>query len=311
MFAMVARRLAMMVPILLIVSVLVFGLGQLIPGDPAISLAGEQATAELVQQIRDRLGLGRPLWEQYAVWLGHAVHGDLGLSIQTSASVSAEVLSRWPNTLFLVLSSLAVTIVLGGSIGTVAAVRPNGSVDIVLTSVASFLVAVPSFVIALLLVAVFAIGLDWLPATGFRLPSEGAEDALRFVLLPAIALGAGSAGEFAFQVRAAVRSSLTAEYTLALQSRQIRDSRIIFKHGLRNAAIPLSTVLALIFTHILGAAVVIEIIFAIPGIGNLAVSGVQNSDLPVIQGVVLVFAVLTLLVNLFCDVLYGLLDPRV
>lgn len=311
MLALVSRRLLSVIPILIIVSVLVFSLGQLIPGDPAVTLAGEQASAELIETIRQQLGLDRPLWEQYGQWLANALRGDLGVSIQTSQSVTGEVLSSLPKTLFLVFSSLLVAVVVGGTLGASAAVRPHGAIDRVVTSLAGFFVAVPSFVIALVLVAVFSIGLGLLPATGFRLPSDGMGEAVRFVVLPALALGFGSAGEFAFQVRSAVRASLESEYTLALQSRQVSRLRIIFKHGLRNAAIPLTTVLALIFNHILGAAVVVEIIFAIPGIGALAVSAVTNSDLPMIQGVVIVFAVLTLLANLTCDLLYGVLDPRI
>lgn len=311
MVALAARRLLSMIPILIIVSVIVFALGQLIPGDPAVALAGEQASAELIEQIRQQLGLDRPLWEQYGSWLAGAATGDLGNSLQTGRSVTTEVLGSLPKTLFLVFASLIVAVVVGGTLGTIAAVRPHSVADRIVSALASFFVSVPSFVFALVLVAVFSIGLGVLPATGFRLPQDGLGDAIRFVLLPSIALGLGSAGEFAFQVRSAVRASLGSESTLALQSRQISRGSIIFKHGLRNAAIPLTTVLALIFNHILGAAVVVEIIFAIPGIGALAVSAVTNSDLPMIQGVVIVFAVLTLLANLISDLLYGILDPRV
>lgn len=311
MLALAVRRLLSLIPILFIVSVLVFALGQLIPGDPAVALAGDQASAELIESIRQQLGLDRPLWEQYGQWLLNALRGDFGTSLQTSQSVSGEIFRSLPNTLFLAFSSLLAAVLIGGTLGIIAAVRPHGIVDKVVTSLASLFVAIPSFVFALVFVAVFAIGMGVLPATGFRLPSEGLGEAFRFVLLPALALGSGGAGEFAFQVRSAVRASLGAEYTLALQSRQISRGRVVFLHGLRNAAIPLTTVMALIFNHILGATVVVEIIFAIPGMGALAVSAVSNADLPVIQGVVIVFAVLTLLANLISDLLYGVLDPRV
>lgn len=311
MLALVVRRLLSLIPILFIVSVLVFALGQLIPGDPAVTLAGEHASAELIESIRQQLGLDRPLWEQYGNWLLNALRGDLGASIQTGRSVSAEIFTALPKTLYLAFASLIAAIIIGGTLGIIAAVRPEGIVDKVITALASLFVAVPSFVFALVFVVVFAIAWGVLPATGFRLPSDGFGESIRFVILPALALGFGSAGEFAFQVRSAVRVSLGSEFTLALQSRQVSRGRVIFVHGLRNAAIPLTTVLALIFNHVLGAAVVVEIIFAIPGIGALAVSAVSNSDLPVIQGVVIVFAVLTLMANLISDILYGVLDPRV
>jgi peptide/nickel transport system permease protein len=309
--ALAARRLLSMIPILIIVSVIVFALGQLIPGDPAITLAGEHASAELIARIREQLGLDQPLWKQYVDWLAHAATGDLGTSIQTARPVTTEVLKGLPATLFLAFSSLLIAVILGGALGTVAAVRPKGLADRVVTALASLFVSVPGFVFALILVAIFSIGLGLLPATGFRLPSQGVGDAVRYVVLPAIALSLGSAGEFALQVRSAVRASLGSEYALALQSRQVGRARIVFRHSMRNAAIPLTTVIALLFNHILGAAVVVEIIFAIPGIGALAVSAVTNADLPMIQGVVIVFAVLTLLANLICDLLYGVLDPRV
>lgn len=306
----VLPRLAAVIPLLLIVSMIVFGLSQLIPGDPAITLAGENATPELVAQIRTDLGLDRPLAVQYLEWAGHALTGDLGNSIQTTESVLGAVTSRLPVTLYLVGVSMVVAIVLGGALGATAAVRAGSTADRLLSACASFLVAVPSFVIGLFLVLIFALNLGWADATGFLLPDQGLPASLRSTALPAIALGAGSAGEFALHVRSAVRASLEAEHTLALRSRDIAMSRIVFKHALRNAAIPLATVLALIFQHLLGASVVIEVLFAIPGMGTLGVDAVQHRDLPMLQGVVLVLAVTVLLANLLSDLLYGLLDPR-
>lgn len=306
----VLPRLAAMIPLLLIVSVIVFGLGQLIPGDPAITLSGENASPELIARIRAELGLNRPPVLQYLDWVAHVVAGDLGMSLQTAEPVLDAVLNRLPVTLYLVGVSMVVAIVLGGALGVVAAVRTGHAAERLLSGVASFLVAVPSFVIGLFLVLVFALQLGWADATGFVLPDAGLSASLRSSALPAIALGTGSAGEFALHVRSAVRASLDAEYTLALRSRGVSTSRIVLKHALRNAAVPLTTVLALIFQHLLGASVVIEALFAIPGMGTLGVDAVQHRDLPLLQGVVLVLAVTVLLANLLSDVLYGLLDPR-
>ncbi|MFB6675064.1 ABC transporter permease [Streptomyces sp. NPDC056390] len=306
----VLPRLAAMIPLLLIVSIIVFGLGQLIPGDPALTLAGENASPELIAHIRVELGLNHPPAIQYLDWVRHVTAGDLGNSLQTDEPVLGAVLSRLPVTLYLVCVSMVVAIVPGGALGIVAAVRTGGTADRLLSAAASVLVAVPSFVIGLFLVLLFAVHLGWADATGFLLPDAGLSASLRSSALPAIALGAGSAGEFALHVRSAVRASLEAEYTLALRSRGISTPRIVLKHALRNAAVPLTTVLALIFQHLLGASVVIEGLFAIPGMGTLGVDAVQHRDLPLLQGVVLVLAVTTLLANLLSDVLYGLLDPR-
>ena len=306
----VVYRLASMVPLLLIVSLIVFGLSQLIPGDPAVALAGEHATPELIAKIRSELGLDQSLPAQYLDWLRAALTGDLGHSIQTTEPVRDAVLNRLPATLYLVAVSMVVSIALGGALGVTAAVRAGRGADRILSACASFLVAVPSFVLGLFLVLVFALYLGWAQATGFLLPDAGLGESLRSVALPALALGAGSAGEFALHVRSAVRTSLDAEHTLALQSRDVPMKQIVFKHGLRNAAIPLTTVLALIFQHLLGASVVIEVMFAIPGMGTLGVDAVQHRDLPMLQGVVIVLAVTVLLANLLSDVLYGLLDPR-
>ncbi|MBB3009876.1 ABC transporter permease [Cupriavidus alkaliphilus] len=306
----ILRRLMAMAPMLFVLSLLVFGLSRLIPGDPAVVIAGESATPQLVEQIRRDLGLDLPAWQQYAAWLRRVVQGDLGHSLFDGQSVALSVAQRLPVTLLLVGAAMLVSCGVGLAGGILAGAFAGRLPDRIISTAAAVMISVPGFVLGLFLVLVFSIGLKWFPATGFRPPAESFAGFVHALVLPMLALGSAGAGELVIHTRSAVIAALDAQHTAALRSRGLPERTIVLKHALRNAAIPLSTVIGLIFQHLLGASVVVEILFAVPGIGSLAVAAVQNRDIPVVQGVVLALAVLVLLTNLFIDVLYSFLDPR-
>lgn len=306
----IIRRVLQTIPVLFAVSVLVFGMTQLIPGDAARVVAGENATNEQVAETRAALGLDRPMAVQYWDWLTSALTGDLGQSMSTSEPVRDALAARLPITLLIVVGAMLLSVLLGTLMGSWSANSHGRFPDQQLRALASVLVAIPSFIVGLYLVWIFAINLGWFPATGFQPLSEGLLLMLASIALPAIALGAGGAGEVALQARSAVRSSLVADYTTALKLRGVSTSRVIFKHGARNASIPMTTVIALLFQHLLGAVVIVEVLFALPGIGTLSVDAVRNRDIPMLQGITLVMAVMVLAANLVSDILYGILDPR-
>lgn len=304
-------RVLALVPTLLLASFGVFLLVQLAPGDPAVGLAGENATTEQIQRIREQEGLDRPLLVQYGSWLSDAVRGDLGTSITTRVSVADSIEQALPTTLLLVAGALVVAVVLGVPAGAVAARRANTPADAVISSAASAGAAMPSFWLGLVLVTVFALKLEWLPATGFVGLSVDAGLAFQQLVLPSIALGIAGAAEIARQLRAVMIETLASDHVRTLRAKGLAERRVVWRHALKNSAVPLITVVGLQVSRFLGATVVVEAVFGISGIGTLVVSAAQNRDYPVVEGVVVVLAVLVVLTNFLVDVSYRLLDPRI
>ncbi len=307
----IGNRLLQIFPVIVLATFIVFGLLQLVPGDPAVTLAGDSASPQRIAEIRQIYGLDKPFLVQYGTWLGHAAQGDLSKSLLSGEPVRDSILHRLPNTLLIVAGSLLLSLLIGIPLGVAAAVRPGSRVDHFITAISSLGVAVPSFWLGMMLVSVFALGLRWLPATGAVPFGEDPVGALRHALLPSIALSAGGIATISQQLRSALGDVLSSQYVRTLRAKGLSSADILWKHGLKNVSVPLLTVIGLLINRLLGATVVIEAVFAIPGTGSLVVNAAIGKDFPVVQGVVLTMVVLVIVVNLVVDGLYTVLDPRV
>ena len=307
----IRRRLLQALPVLALATLVVFGLLKLMPGDIAITLAGENATDQRIAEIREQYGLNRPFLVQYGSWLANAFQGDLSKSLATGEPVATSIARAFPNTLLIVVLAMAVALGLGIPLGLLAASRPDGLRDRVVTSVASLGVAVPNFWLAMILVAGLALELGWFPATGAVALKDNPAKALHHAMLPALALAAGGVAEVSRQLRSSLVEILSSPYVRTLRAKGLGPASILWKHGLKNAGVNLLTVTTLLFNRLLAATVVVEAVFAIPGMGNLIVNAALTRDLPVVQGVVFVMVLVVISVNLAADLLYTVLDPRI
>ncbi len=306
----IGRRLIQTLPTIILATLLVFGLMQLVSGDPAVLYAGENPTPERIAQIREQFGLDRPLLMQYASWLGNAAIGDLSVSMMSSEPVLDAILRTLPHTLLIVAVSLTLSVLVGVPLGVIAAARSRTKVDSAVTSLSSLGIAVPNFWLAMLLITGFSLNRQWFPATGAVGLAEDPATALYHAILPSMALAANGVSEIARQTRSALSEVLSSQYIRTLRAKGLSHFKIVYLHGLKNIGVTLLTVASLLFNRLLGATVVIEAVFAIPGIGSLVVNAALNKDFPVIQGVVLTMVLLVLLINLVVDILYTVVDPR-
>jgi peptide/nickel transport system permease protein len=308
----IGRRLLATVPILLIVSFLVFGLIALVPGDAAVTLAGGQnATRERIAEVRDQLHLDEPFIAQYGRWLGDAVQGDLGTSLYSGEPVSDDIARKFPITLGLVLAAMVVALLLGTPLGVLSALRPGSWVDRGSRAGASLGLAIPGFWLAVELVALFAVTWKLLPPSGYEGITKDPVQWLRYITLPAVALGIVAAASLARQLRAALIDALDTQYARTAWAKGAPTRTVVLKHALKNAAIPAVTVLGLQFGFLIGGSVIIEEIFSIPGIGPYFIHAVTSFDVPVIQGVTLLFTFVAIGTSLLVDLSYGLLNPKV
>ncbi|MFT4288414.1 ABC transporter permease [Nocardioides sp.] len=311
MLKLVVRRTIGAIPLLLIVSFLVFLLLDLMPGDAAVALAGENASPDQVEATRERLGLDEPLFTRYFHWLGSAVHGDLGQSLFSSQSVTSTIVDRLPVTMSLTVVAMVLVVVVGMPLGIVAARRPNSVVDRLLSAFASVSMSLPPFVTGLLLMLVFAVTLAWFPATGYVSIADGGLGGwLRNLVLPALAVAAVPIAEIARQTRGALVDTLGTDYVRTVRAKGVRERSVLLKHALKNAGVPIATVLGLQVNRLLAGSVTVEFVFAMPGFGALAVTSVVQRDIPTILGVVMVSAVIVVVVNVLTDLSYGLFNPR-
>jgi peptide/nickel transport system permease protein len=311
MLMLAARRVLSSVPLLLVLSLLVFLMLDLMPGDAATALAGENASVQKIAETRERLGLDQPVLERYVHWLAAAVHGDLGQSLYSSRPVTGTIMERLPVTASLGLLAMLMVIVVGLPLGILAARRPNSLVDRLLSVFASISMSLPPFVLGLLLVLVFAITLPLLPPTGYVSLAEGGPgEWLRSLILPAVAVAAIPVAELARQTRSAIVDTLGMDYIRTVRAKGVRERSVVLKHALKNAGVPIATVLGLQVNRLLAGSVTVEFVFAMPGFGALAVNAVIQRDLPIILGVVLVSALIVVVVNVLTDLSYGLLNPR-
>jgi peptide/nickel transport system permease protein len=300
----IARRLAISLPVLLGVTVLVFLILHLIPGDPAqIMLFGSRPTPRQIEQLRAQLGLNQPLPLQYALYIGRLVHGDLGQSFITGRPTVDEIAQRLPDTLELTLAAMLVAVVIGMPIGIVGGVRPGSWADRLGSGFAVLGVAVPYFWFALVLILLFAVDLRVLPSLG-----EGSWNA---IILPAVSLGWGLSAIIARLLRNNLVEIYQQPYMQVARAKGLSEGMMLYGHALKNALIPVVTILGLQFGNVLSGAVVVEVIFGRPGIGSYLVQAIQAKDIPVVQSVVLFIAVIYILINLVVDLAYGILDPRI
>jgi peptide/nickel transport system permease protein len=307
----VARRLLFMIPVALLVSFVTFMLIHLVPGDPARVLLGEEATPQSVAALRQQLGLDRPLGVQYGLWLWQAIHGNLGESIQLQQPVIQAIWQRLPVTIELGVASLIFSVALAVPLGVMAATNRNGRLDWLVNVTSLLGTAIPSFVLGLLLILVFAVFIRIFPPGGYVPFSEDPLGNLRDLVLPAVALGVGAVAVNLRQVRTSMLEVLHEDYIRTAWAKGLRPRQVNYRHALRNALMPLLTIVGLQVGAILAGTFVIETIFLWPGIGALTIQSIFSKDYPVVQGVVLLAALSYMAVNLFVDIGYRVLDPRV
>jgi len=299
-----ARRGLQTVPVIFMISVLVFGMLHLLPGDPVLALIGDAVvSAETIEQLRQAYGLNDPLPVQYWRFASKAVQGDFGRSIRTRVPVIESIVTMMPATIELALAGLGIAVVLGTILGVTAALRQNTWVDSVSMVVALVGVSMPNFWLGLVLIIVFAFNLRWFPSIGRGTPAH--------LVLPAIALGVRAAATIARLTRSSMLEVLRQEYILTARAKGLSERVVVYRHALKNALVPVVTVIGLQFGGMLGGAVVIETVFSRQGVGQLAVAAIQSHDFPLVQGTVLLSALMYLTVNLIVDGAYALIDPRI
>ena len=306
----VSRRLLVAVPTLLLVSVFVFGLQKLLPGDPVLTMAGEERDPKVLEFLRAKYHLDEPWVVQYARWLGDAVQGDLGQSLRTDQPVRALIAQKLPVTLELSVLSMALALLIGIPAGIVSAVRRGTAVDLGANLVALSGLSIPHFWLGVLLILVFSVHLGWFPASGFVPLREGLGANLATLALPTVVLGAGLAAALMRHTRGAMLSVLRADYIRTARAKGLLPRAVVLRHAFRNALVPIVTVATLLFGELLGGAVLTEQVFSIPGFGKMVVDAVFTRDYAVVQGVVLCVAIGFILLNLLADVLYLVLSPR-
>ena len=300
----VVRRLLVAIPTLLGVATIVFSLLRLLPGDPAIVIAGPQATAEDIARIRLQLGLDLPGWQQYLTFLGRLVRGDLGISIRTNAPVIQEIFTRVPYTATLAVASLLIAITIGVTAGVIAATRRNTAGDVGISGAAVFGVSMPTYWLGLMLIILFAVHLRVLPAAG-------SEQGPVSLVLPAITLALFSMGLIARQTRSAMLEVLGQDFVRTARAKGAGRTGVLIRHALRNALLPIVTTIGLQFGILLGGAVLTESVFAWPGVGRLLLDSISSRDYPVVQGVVLLLSVSFIAINLLTDLIYAYVDPLI
>jgi peptide/nickel transport system permease protein len=307
----VLQRLAATVPVLLLVTAGVFALLHLTPGDPIDAMMAESVDAVAKASLRAELGLDRPLPVQYVAWMARLVRGDLGSSIRNGEPVVENVGRRLRPSLQLALLAMGVSLVVAFPAGIVSAVRRNTAVDRVSTTLALFGICMPNFLLALLLIFLFGVTLRWLPISGYVDPAEELVDGLRSLALPAVTLGLALAAVVTRTLRSSMLEALSEDYVRTARAKGLSEWRVVRGHVLRNALIPVVTVLGLQLGTLIGGAVITEYVFALPGVGRLVVDAVFARDYPLVQGVVLLIALGFIASNLLVDLLYGLIDPRI
>ncbi len=308
-----AHRLALLVPTLIGASVVTFLLVRLLPGDAVDILIGIEvkATPAVAQQIREVLGLDRPLPEQYGRWAWAVLHGDLGISISNGAPVVQELLRRVPVTLELVVLSMVITVVVGIPVGVVGALRRNRWPDEVGRLFSLLGLSLPSFWVGTLLVLLFSVWLRWLPVVGFVPLQDDLTRNLKSMMLPAATLGLALVGAMARMTRSSMLDVLHQDYVKIARAKGLHERNVVIQHALRNALIPVLTLLGVQMGVLLGGAIIVEDVFSLPGIGTLMINAVNQRDYPVIQGIVLFVTLSVILLNLVVDLGYGVLDPRI
>jgi peptide/nickel transport system permease protein len=309
----ILRRIVYFVAVLFLVTMVTFSVALLLPGDPALAYIGEANMRDktMYDTMRKELGLEQPIPVQYAKWVGRVLRGDLGRSIRTREPALEGLLARLPVTLHLTAMAMVVALLIAVPVGILSAVRPNSSADKVGTILAMSGVAIPDFWLGIMLIYVFSVWFKVLPPSGYVPFSQGLWPSLQSMLLPAFSLGMALAAVVMRQLRSSLVEVLQQEYVMVARAKGLRETIVVGRHALKNALIPVVTVIGLQTGRLFGGAVVVETIFALPGLGRLAADSIFFRDFPMLQGVVLILALAVLLANLLTDVIYAFLDPRI
>ena len=299
----ILKRLLLLVPVLLGVSLLVFAIMSFTPGDPAQLILGENAPAHAVEALREEMGLNDPFFSRYARFVGNAVTGDLGRSYTSGRDVFDEIFSRFPNTLILAALGVLIAVAIGIPVGIISATRQYSMIDSGSMLFALLGVSMPNFWLGLMLILVFAVNLGWLPSGGYSDWSS--------LILPALTLGTGSAAIITRMTRSSMLEVIRQDYIRTARAKGVAENVVINRHALKNALIPIITVIGLQFGYLLGGAVLTETVFSWPGVGRMMVDAIRQKDTPTVLGTVVFLATTFSLVNLFVDLLYGFVDPRI
>lgn len=311
MLSYVIRRLVQAIPVLVLASIAVFLILRLIPGDPADTIAGENATPEEVEAIREQLGLNDPIPVQYVSWIGDLLKGELGTSIRTGVPVSELLRLALPPTLELAFASYVIALVIGIPLGTIAGVRPRSIWDWGLSFYTIGTLGVPNFLLGVLLLWGLSVNLGWFPASGRVSFFDDPIRSIEYLFLPSLALGSGLAAVLARYTRTTVQQAMGQDYIRTARAKGLSGSAIVIRHALRNSMIPIVTIVALQVGNIMAGAVVIERVFTRPGLGRLVVDAIQNRDYLIVQSTLIILVVIFVGMNLLADLAYGFLDPRV
>ena len=310
MLAFLAKRIAAILPTLFLVSVLIFGLQQLLPGDPALALAGEDADPQVIADLRAKFHLDEPIPVRYAHWAGGVLKGDLGESVRIQRPVTQLILEKLPVTIQLAVMALIIAVVIGISAGIASAVLKDTAWDYLANIFALWGLSTPNFWLGILLILLFAVNLGWLPASGYVSPFEDLGENLKSMIMPAFVLGNAIAAVLMRHTRSAMLQVLSSDYVRTARAKGLEERVVILRHALRNALIPIVTLGALQFGELLSGAVLTEQVFSVPGFGKLIVDAVFNRDYSVVQGVVLFTATVYILLNLLADLAYFAINPR-
>lgn len=311
MFAYLLKRILSTIPVLFIVSVVIFMLIHITPGDPASFILGSEATPEEVENLREQLGLNEPLIQQYAHWIRNLIQGNMGTSYITGNSVGQMIVSHIGPTLSLAIFAEIIAVVIAIPLGIIAAIRRGTLIDQTVMGISLAGMAVPGFLLALLFILFFGVKLQWFPVAGYSPIAGGWENHLRYLIMPAVSLGAIQAALIARMTRSSMLEVLNKNYIKTARSKGVSESGVVFRHALQNAFMPILTVIGQTFGVLVTGAVIIETIFNIPGIGQLIMNSIEKRDYTVIQGIVLFVTLAYVSINLIVDLLYGLIDPKV
>lgn len=310
MIGLIVRRLLQLVLLLVGISFIVFMSMHIAPGDPATIIAGPTATASDLEAIRADMGLDRPVLVQYFDYLGGILHGDFGYSFQTSQSVTDAILTRFPNTIKLAAASMVVAIIIGIVAGIISAIKQNSWIDVTSTTFALGGVSIPNFWLGTMLILIFAVNLQWLPVGGLSAPIYTIEG-IKQLILPAITLGTASAALIARMTRSSMLEVIKSDYIRTAKAKGVKQRSVIWIHALRNALIPVVTIIGINFGALLGGTIITEQVFAINGVGRLMIDAIAARDFPIVQGTVLLVAAIFVIVNLIVDIIYAFIDPRI
>jgi len=305
------KRILYIIPVMIMVSIIAFSLLHMIPGDPIMIMLGVRAQPETVEALREQLYLDEPIIVQYFLWLKGVLQGDLGESIRNKIPVLELVVQRLPVTLSLAIISLSISVVVSIGMGILAAVKRNTPWDFGAMTFAVLGVSIPQFWMGIMVILLFSLVLGWLPSVGYVSFIKEPIESIRHLILPSMALGFSLAGYITRMTRSQMLEVLGEDYIRTARAKGLREAVITYKHALKNAMIPIVTVIGLNFAYLLGGTVLIEHIFALPGIGRLVLQSIYNRDYPVVQGVILIVAVVFIIINLIVDLIYRFLNPKI